>query len=405
MLQRVLPELDETKRQLQQERESNQARIRDLEGERDRLRGEADRARNDHGDIAGHTNILRKSVSALERQLQEERETSAKKAEEYETRIRAFEESIKNSRSPVAQLRAELEESQAQRDRMDSLADRYKGELETLRRQLKKEQTAALSRIRQLESELARKSGTGDSVRVERERIEQREDSAKQIRQLEMELGEARSMGTQLEKRVSTLIGELEMLKASPRKKGAALEPEPEGFTTATTRSAARIQSLEKELATSSSLQSSDRQTSTTRISRLESRWEDLKSRLLPKDREITDLRQQTELLRSQIEQLESALVETREQATVPAGESSSESVANEPSSGLLPLSREEVMTLYTQAISKLTVLMASADIAMMNPKIDPKLRSSIQDMKTESQALLDLFKSYAVLPETKKGH
>jgi hypothetical protein len=130
-----------------------------------------------------------------------------------------------------------------------------------------------------------------------------------------------------------------------------------------------------------------------------------LKSRLLPKDREITELRQQTELLRSQIEQLENELAEAREQAAAPAGESSSESVANESSSELLPLSREEVMTLYTQAMSKLTVLMASADIAMMNPKIDPKLRGSIQDMKTESQSLLDLIKSYALLPDTQKSH
>ena len=53
--------------------------------------------------------------------------------------------------------------------------------------------------------------------------------------------------------------------------------------------------------------------------------------------------------------------------------------------------------------MGKLTVLMASADIVLMNPKLDPKAKGSVQDIKTEGQALLELIKSYTLPPETKK--
>src|SRR5207253_2377 len=86
-----------------------------------------------------------------------------------------------------------------------------------------------------------------------------------------------------------------------------------------TTRSAGRLSSLESELASGAP---ADKQAATTRISRLESRWEELKARLLPKDREITELRQQAEEQRSEIEEqfaenqrLLAALAEARQQA------------------------------------------------------------------------------------------
>jgi len=419
MLERVLPELDEAKRQLQQERESAQARIRDLENERDRIRSDAERTRFERGDIEGHTNMLRKSVAALERQLQEERGTAAKNAEEYEARIRAFEESIKNSRSLVPHLRAELEDSQEQRERLESLVDRYKEELETNQRQLQEERDVARGRIEQLESELSRKSGAGDMVRSERNRIEERaglvqkalevmeqqlreerEAASKQILQLETELKQVRAKSSQMETRVGTLLGELEKSKGRARKKGAAPEPEPEENTALTTRSAGRIQELESELATGSSALSPEKQTTTTRISRLESRWEDLKSRLLPKDREIGELRQQADEFRAQIDALEAALAEARTGSDATAAEDDSGKLATV----LLPLDRQAVESLYSQSMGKLTVLMASADILMMNTKLDAKVLESLQEIKTQGQSLLDLIKSFTLPPEAKKS-
>ncbi|MBI2818904.1 MAG: hypothetical protein HYX73_02905 [Acidobacteria bacterium] len=419
MLERVLPELDETKRQLQQERETAQAKIRDLENERDRYRAEAERARYERGDIEGHTNMLRKSVSALERQLQEERGTAATKAEKYEARIRSFEESLKNLRSPVTELRTDLEASQSQREKLESLLDRAKAELETTQRQLQEEREVSQGRIEQLESELSRKSGASEQAISERARIEERaalvqkalevmehqlreerESFAKQIQQLETELNQARAKSTQLETRVSTLIGELEKGKSRSRKKGAAPEPEPEpeGSTTLTTRSAGRIQALESELDTGASSVSTDKQM--TRISRLESRWEDLKSRLLPKDKEIAELRLQAEDFRAQIEELEAALAEAKQ----PSASSSGVAEAEESGGGFLAPSRDAMETLYRESMGKLTVLMASADIVLMNPKLDPKAKGSIQDIKTEGQALLELIRSYTLSPEAQKS-
>jgi DNA repair exonuclease SbcCD ATPase subunit len=446
MLERIMPELEETKRQLQSERESNQAKIRDLEKSRDRLRDELDQLRNNQGESAGHTNVLRKSVAALERQLQEERDAAAKSADDYEARIRAFEESIRNSRTPVAQLRAELEEAQTERDRMESLLNRYREEMETAQRQLREQQAAPLpqvdpgaadaeigkfqERIRQLEVELADAASAVAAGRSERERVaeqarsvqtaldtmeqqlrSERESFVQKSKELETELADSRRRSKELASRVSALEAQLDKTKGRGRKKGAP-EPEPEEITSFTSGTEQRVQLLEQEFATPTSPAPLDKQTAQNRISRLESRWEDLKGRLLPKDREITELRQQKEQLRFQIDQLEEALAEARAEAeaaastaTQPNEEEESEDGKAASVSGLNALSPEAVAALYNQSMSKLTVLMASADIVLMNPKLEQKLRGSIQDIKTESQSLLDLIKSYAIPPDAAKGH
>ena len=421
MLERILPELEETKRLLRTERESAQAKTRDLENERDRFRAEAERARNERADLEGHTNMLRKSVNALERQLHEERATAATKAEEYEARLRSFEESVKHSRTPVAELRTELVENKLQAEQLESLLDRAKEELERAQRELQEERELSQGRIERLESELSRKSGAGDQAISERKRIEERaalvqkalevmeqqlreerESSSNQVRQLETELTQSRAKSAQLETRVNSLIGELERNKSRSRKKGASRETESEESATLTTRSAGRIQALESELATDTSTTSAERQTATTRISRLESRWGDLKSRLLPKDKEITELRQQAEDSQAQIEELEAALAEARQHSGSPAAAAQGE--GEETGGGLLALSRDAAQTLYNQSMGKLTVLMASADIVLMNQKLDPKVKGSVEDIKTEGQALLELIKSFTLPPESKKS-
>jgi len=49
-------------------------------------------------------------------------------------------------------------------------------------------------------------------------------------------------------------------------------------------------------------------------------------------------------------------------------------------------------------------VLMASADILMMNTKLDAKVLESLQEIKTQGQSLLDLIKSFTLPPEAKKS-
>src|SRR5207244_13451900 len=108
----------------------------------------------------------RKSVAALERQLQEERDGSAKHANESQKHIEALEEALRNSRAPVAQLRSDLEESKTQQARLESLVDRFKAEFETAQRELQEERQASRDRIQQLESDLNRKSGASDTARI-----------------------------------------------------------------------------------------------------------------------------------------------------------------------------------------------------------------------------------------------
>ena len=72
---------------------------------------------------------------------------------------------------------------------------------------------------------------------------------------------------------------------------------------------------------------------------------------------------------------------------------------------GLLPLSADTVQTLYNQSMSKLTVLMATADIMMMDSKLASGVRDSLQEIKNEGQSLLDLIKSYTIPPDAPKSH
>jgi chromosome segregation ATPase len=190
---------------------------------------------------------------------------------------------------------------------------------------------------------------------------------------------------------------------AVTRQQGISEGDSVEEGSTATRVPADRIRLLEQELASGPSSISTEKQTTTTRISRLESRWEELKSRLLPKDSEIAELRRQSEVYRAKIEELAAALERARKQPSDLSAEQATESRAQ--SSGLNQLTREAVHELYSRSMGKLTVVMASADIVFMNPKLDAKTRESVQDIRNEAQSLLDLIRSYTLSPNSKKSN
>jgi chromosome segregation ATPase len=412
MLERVLPELEETKRVLRSEREAAKAKVLDLERECDRLRAEAERARNERTEVESHSKVLRKSVSALERQLEEGRIAAAYAAEEYEGRLRTLDGSTNDASSPVDELRAELEKATHEKGELESLLARVKEELETSQQRLQRDQEASRGRIEQLELDLSSTSASRERAISERGQIEERaavlkkelsvlqrqlneerESFAKQKQQLEAEVNQSRAGSEEVEP--------LAKKGRFHKKKGALEDAAAEESSTLTKGTASRIRSLEKELSTDSPI-STEKQTATTRISRLESRWEDLKSRLLPKDREIAELRQQSDEYRLRIEQLESALAAAGQKS-----EDSSEPPKAQPeenSAGLQQLTLEAVQALYNQSMGKLTVVMASAEIVLMNPKLDPKARESILEIRTEGQSMLELIKSYTLPPETNKS-
>jgi hypothetical protein len=73
--------------------------------------------------------------------------------------------------------------------------------------------------------------------------------------------------------------------------------------------------------------------------------------------------------------------------AAAPAGEGPAR-----PTSG-------QAAELYQQAVTPLTVLVASADLLVMDPGLDPSLRETASEMKAQSQALLELIKKYTGPP------
>jgi chromosome segregation ATPase len=352
--------------------------------------------------------------------LEEAKRAHAEQEGKQESRIASLEESLRKARESTGPAESQMEEARAGRERAEAALERLQGERDAAQRAFDQERSALQERLRQMEADMASRGGAAEAANAERARIEERatmvqkaldtleqqlrderDAAAEQIRKLEAERDQVRAKSAQLETRVGSLIEELGSRR--PRKKGEkarAPEPEPEE-SNLTTRAEARIQTLESELATSRAQLGQDKQSTATRIQKLESRWEELKARLLPKDREISDLRQQTEQLRTQVQQLEASLAEERKNAEAV---SEKQAEAEQSPEGILALSSERAAALYHQSMARLTVLMASADIVLMNPRLEAGLRDSTQEIKTQSQALLDLIKSFTLPAEGPKS-
>jgi hypothetical protein len=407
MLEQVLPELEAARRQLVEEREAAHIQFVQLEGERDQALAAAERARNERNEIEQHTNVIRKSVTALERQLQEERAAAAKQVEELEAerdrvrsergileaRIRSLEDDLKSGGASDPKLQAAIAEGRTERERLESLLQSVRGELEEARQQTQQDEGSAEEQIHRLEAEVERRIGVGEQSRVERARIEERagmvqkalevleqqlrderEAASSQIQQLEADRDKSRARCLELEERVGSLAEEKEAAQRRPRKKKdgtdanvAELETELEESRALTAKFEARIKSLEDELATAHQQALQERQTAASRV-----------------------------------EQLEAALNEARDQARRSESKLSAAPAGGTRTPGL---SSEAVESLYHQSMSRLTVLLACADIVLMNPELEPSVRQTSQEIKTQGQALLDVIKSFTVPPESQQGH
>ena len=420
MLEQVLPELEAVRRQLVEEREAAHIKFAQLESERDQARAAAERARVERNEIEAHTNVIRKSVTALERQLQEERDAAAKQVEELEAerdrvrsergiseaRTRSLEDDLKSAGSSDPKLEAEIAEGRAEREKLELLLQSVRVELEEARRETHQDKGPAEEQIHRLEAEVDRRIGAGEQSRVERIRIEERAGivqkalevleqqlreergaAASQIQQLEADRDKSRARCAELEERERSLAEGKETAQRRTRKKKngndasvSELETELEKSRALTTKFEARIKSLEDELATARQQALQEKQTAASRV-----------------------------------EQLEAALNEARDQARMseskPAAEESPAKDAALPGAapaggiGTPGLSSEAVESLYHQAMVKLTVLLACADIVLMNPKLEPGVRQTSEEIKTQGQALLDVIKSFTVPPESQQGH
>jgi DNA repair exonuclease SbcCD ATPase subunit len=209
---------------------------------------------------------------------------------------------------------------------------------------------------------------------LEQQLRDEREAASSQIQQLEADRDKSRARCLELEERERSLAEEKEAAQRRPRKKKdgtdanvAELETELEESRALTAKFEARIKSLEDELATAHQQALQERQTAASRV-----------------------------------EQLEAALNEARDQARRSESKLSAAPAGGTRTPGL---SSEAVESLYHQSMSRLTVLLACADIVLMNPKLEPSVRQTSQEIKTQGQALLDVSKSFTVPPESQQGH
>ena len=377
-MERVQLELEAVRRELQEERERSRGQIRQLETDRDMNRALAGRAAAEHDDLEGHTNVLRRSVAALERQLQEERATSATRlstlagerdeasAERLalQARVQSQETELQALRPQKLQLGEELKQSREAQSRLESLLERLKGDLDVLQAKAREAAEAAQGKLCDREAELERRNAAVEQARAERIRIEERAGLVQKA---------------------------LEVVEQQLREERDAAK--------------AQMQRFESELGAARQQDSPERsQTTNSRMQRLESRWGDLKSRLLPKDRELQELRQQTEEFRLRIAELETALAETQTLASVSQyRDRSSGTQSAVLGTASPPLTAEGVEALYRQAMVPLTVLMASADLLMLARGLKPDLQQSAKEIKEQGQTLLEIIKSFTLPPEHHK--
>ncbi|OFW40027.1 MAG: hypothetical protein A3J28_05380 [Acidobacteria bacterium RIFCSPLOWO2_12_FULL_60_22] len=293
-LERVLPELDAVRRELDEVKETAALRTRQLEAERDQSQAEANAARAEKSEIETRAGMLRKAVDTFERQLQEAKETA-------EERIR--------------QLVTERDQSLAQAER--SRADQHDTHL----------------RIRQLEAQFD---------------INQASHTAQEWSALEL--------------RVGTLQEELDASQRRFREEGEAAE--------------ARLRLLETER-------------------------EKLAAQLASQEQEVLTLRERMETALAEARKPEAQPAELAADTGTPRAEPSP---PQEGAPTAAVLDAAQLADFYQQSMSILTVILASVELLAMNPRLEPSLRETAQEIRAQGKRLVDLIRSYTLPPKSEKA-
>ena len=212
-LERVLPELDAARKQVEEMRVSSDQRIRQLEAERDELRAEVERVRAGKSDIASSESQLQELDEARGRirQLEAERDQSRSETD----RARAAQDELNHR---VRQLEAALQAQQADRssEEVAGLEGRVRAleeELNAARSHAEREMEEAKARIGQLESE--RKEIEANMAAKEKKlmvSLGQIEEVHEQARRLEEEMARLRSVESERDQLSTQLAAKEEEL-------------------------------------------------------------------------------------------------------------------------------------------------------------------------------------------------
>jgi DNA repair exonuclease SbcCD ATPase subunit len=189
-----------------------------------------------------------------------------------------------------------------------------------------------------------------------------------------------------------------------------------------------RIRALEQELEASQRRPRAERETAEARIRQLEAEREELASKLAAREREApapaqgknrqSAARQNTEQVRltglelekqkAVVETLRAELAEAR--AAAKAAEAAAAAVAS-PAPGSQPgeaprhpdpLPHTPIEEFYERAVTRLTVVLASAELLAMSPRLEASLRETAEEIKIQGQALLEIIRKFALPPKPK---
>ena len=314
-LERVLPELDAARREMEEMKIGSNHRIRQLEAERDQVRAEAEKTRAEKSGSDSRTGALRTALDDLERQARETQDTAAE-------RIRQLE-------AERDQRRSEAEASRAEQHDLRLHIRQLEAQLEINQAARPVEEWAALeSRIQTLEEDLAAAQHRG---RQQREAVEVELDAARERVQQENESLEARLRQSETERKdlAASLAAKEEALRGSSRP--AEIAP-------------SRVQELEAELA----------------------EWK----------------------------------------ARAEAAPSRQEPLPASQEAAPAPVAADEgrLADLYQQSMSRLTVILACADLLAMNPRMDASSRETAQAIRDQGKLLADIIKTFTLPPDTRKA-
>ena len=291
---------------------------------------------------------------------------------------------------------------------------RVEAELEDVREELEKVKRDTALHIRQLEAERDQSRLDADKERAERHEIELRTrplqitlDSME--RRLEEERLSAQARLQELEalvnsSRAANAEQDLSELQLRVRLLEAQLDVAGRELAAAKGQSEEQIhklreerRELERQLAAKEqelgTLLSQTTQAQ-ERASRLEAVLQGAQERMAQLGAELAERNAQVEQLRAA--HPITAADESTELPTAPAAATSSEE------SGLLP--PDVAADFHQQAMSTLTVILAAADLLAMNQRLDPSLRETAREIRTQGQKVVDLIKGITYPEKAKEG-
>ena len=381
---------NELHHQLSRERDAAEGRIHTLEEELTGLRSHADEPAPQ---LQEALDASAARIHALEAELAQTRDnaTTAQAAlAAQESRLRALEEEIARMNPPIEEALEQLRlEKEATLHRVHSL----EADLGATREQV----AAATALTHALESELnaAREraeSAEGRAVALEAElgqRQAELERSRAELERTRAELDSARAAASEMAARAEAaaappaeLLAELDDERRRAQELGQKVEELARQLVAAgKEQDGARFQG-ERDLGQSQ--QESHR--ALLQVRDLEAALQQAQQLAQQREAELVSVRRQLESAEAKVEEPRPA--SKRDQAG-PSPAASTEASA------------QVVAELYKQALTPLTVLVASADMLVMSLK-DPSLKESAQDIKFQTQALMELLKKAAQPPEKK---